>query len=183
MTEEDYIAAHIDAEPAALRRLYRHTHMHRLYSRMCTDHIQGRILAMLTHMINPRRVLELGTFSGYSTLCFAEALADGGHIDTVELDTEYADDLRELFETEAPGKITLHTGDAEALLPALLRDNDYDMRSIMPLWPTPCVKVLISSPTILCGQTRCSTPMLPTLRPTAYVSSTTPWPPTRAWRR
>lgn len=82
---------------------------------------------MLTHMINPRRVLELGTFSGYSTLCFAEALADGGHIDTVELDTEYADDLRELFETEAPGKITLHTGDAEALLPALLRDNDYDM--------------------------------------------------------
>jgi len=144
MTEEDYIAAHIDAEPAALRRLYRHTHMHRLYPRMCTDHIQGRILAMLTHMINPRRVLELGTFSGYSTLCFAEALADGGHIDTVELDTEYADDLRELFETEAPGKITLHTGDAEALLPALLRDNDYDM---------------------------------------VYVSSTTPWPPTRAWKR
>lgn len=127
MTEEDYIAAHIDAEPEALRRLYRHTHMHRLYPRMCTDHVQGRILVMLTRMINPHRVLELGTFSGYSTLCFAEALAEGGHIDTVELDTEYADDLRELFEAEAPGKITLHTGDAEVVVPGLLRAADYDM--------------------------------------------------------
>ncbi|MDE6612099.1 MAG: O-methyltransferase [Muribaculaceae bacterium] len=127
MTEEDYIAAHIDAEPPALRRLYRNTHMHRLYPRMCTDHIQGRILVMLTRMINPRRVLELGTFSGYSTLCFAEALAAGGHIDTVEVDTEYADDLRDLFESEAPGCISLHIGDAESIVPELMRDTAYDL--------------------------------------------------------
>lgn len=127
MTEEDYISAHIDAEPKHLRALYRDTHLHRLYPRMCTDHIQGRLLAMLTRMINPARVLELGTYTGYSTLCFAEGLAPEGHIDTVEIDGDYADDLRELFEAEAPGKISLHIGDAEEIVPALLRGHDYDL--------------------------------------------------------
>lgn len=127
MTEEDYIAAHIDREPAALRALYRDTHLHRLYPRMCTDHIQGRLLAMLTRMIAPRKVLELGTFSGYSTLCFAGAMAPDGHIDTVEVDGEYADDLRELFDREAPGMVQLHIGDAEEVVPALLAAGDYDL--------------------------------------------------------
>lgn len=126
MTEEDYIAAHIDSEPPALRALFRHTHLHRLYPRMCTDHIQGRILTMLTAMVGPKKILELGTFSGYSTLCFAEG-APGAHIDTVELDPDYADDLRELFDANAPGRITLHIGDAEAIVPGLLAENDYDL--------------------------------------------------------
>lgn len=127
MTEEDYIAAHISAEPPALRRLYRDTHLRRLYPRMCTDHIQGRILVMLTRMIAPTAILELGTFTGYSTLCFAEA-APQARIDTVEIDADYADELRELFATAAPDtRITLHTGDAEELLPSLLADNSYDM--------------------------------------------------------
>ncbi|MCM1067758.1 MAG: O-methyltransferase [Muribaculaceae bacterium] len=128
MTEDDYIAAHIDAEPAALRALYRHTHLHRLYPRMCTDHIQGRLLVMLTRMIRPRHILELGTFTGYSTLCFAEGMPQGCTIDTVELDPDYADDLRELFADTAPGKdISLHIGDAEELLPGLLARRSYDM--------------------------------------------------------
>lgn len=124
MTLEDYIDTHIDAEPAELRALYRRTHIERLYPRMCTDHAQGRMLVMFTRMIQPKRVLELGTFTGYSTLCFAEALADGGHIDTVEVDDEYADELRDLFHGKP---ITLHTGDAEALLPGLLAANSYDL--------------------------------------------------------
>lgn len=124
MTEEDYIAAHISPEPEHLRALYRHTHMHRLYPRMCTDHVQGRLLAMLTAMIRPRRVLELGTFTGYSTLCFAGSLPDGGHIDTVEVDDDYREDLLDLFE-DYP--VTLHTGDASALLPGLLASSDYDL--------------------------------------------------------
>lgn len=124
MTTEDYIAAHISAEPAELKKLYRYTHMHRLYPRMCTDHIQGRLLVMLTRMIRPARVLELGTFTGYSTLCFAEGLPEGGHIDTIEADPEYQEELQELFEGKP---ITLHTGDAEAVMPGLLQAADYDL--------------------------------------------------------
>ena len=128
MTEDDYIAAHIDAEPDVLRRLYRQTHLYRLYPRMCTDHVQGRLLCMLTRMIRPTHILELGTFTGYSTLCFAEAMPRGGTIDTVEIDDNYADELRELFADAAPDcDIRLHTGDAEEIVPLLLRQKDYDM--------------------------------------------------------
>lgn len=123
MTPDDYIARHIDAEPPQLKALYRRTHLERLYPRMCTDHVQGRLLVMLTRMIAPRNILELGTFTGYSTLCFAEGAPDA-HIDTVELDDEYAADLRELFEGH---DISLHIGDAEALLPGLLASRRYDM--------------------------------------------------------
>lgn len=124
MTTEDYIASHISPEPPELKKLYRYTHMHRLYPRMCTDHIQGRMLMMLTRMIRPARILELGTFTGYSTLCFAEGLPDGAHIDTVEADPDYQEELRDLFEGQP---VTLHIGDAEAVVPGLLDQFDYDM--------------------------------------------------------
>lgn len=127
-TIDDYICSHISPEPEALRRLYRHTHMHRLYPRMCTDHAEGRLLVMLTRMIRPHHILELGTFSGYSTLCFAEGSEPVATIDTVEKDTDYADDLRELFASEAPGRdITLHTADALDALPQLLARRSYDL--------------------------------------------------------
>ena len=78
MTDIDsYIAEHIDAEPPALHELYRRTHLTRLYPRMCCGHVQGRILKMLTAMIRPQRILELGTFSGYSALCLAEGMPQG----------------------------------------------------------------------------------------------------------
>ena len=83
MTLQDYLETHCDAEPPKLRALYRHTHLTRLYPRMCTDAYQGRLLVMLTQMIRPRRVLELGTFSGYSALCFAEGMDGKGVVDTV----------------------------------------------------------------------------------------------------
>lgn len=124
MNIDDYIETHIDPEPPLLSGLYRRTHLERLYPRMCTDHVQGRMLAMLTRMIRPARILELGTFTGYSALCFAEAMPEGCVVDTVEVDDEYADELRGLFEGHA---INLHIGDAEELLPALLASNTYDM--------------------------------------------------------
>ena len=118
MLSEEYIDARIDPEPPHLRRLYRRTNLTRLYPRMCSGHAQGRLLVMLTRMIRPARILELGTFTGYSALCFAEGSDDtGALIDTVELDDEYADELRALFD-ESPGgdRITLHIADAEAFL-------------------------------------------------------------------
>ncbi len=115
MTDElqEYIEQHISEEPAHLAKLYRHTQLTRLYPRMCSGHIQGRMLKMLTQMISPMRVLELGTFTGYSALCMAEGMPEGAELHTVELDDEYADDIRSYFES-APcgGKITLHIGDA-----------------------------------------------------------------------
>lgn len=131
MNIDEYIERHIDAEPAYLHALYRRTHLERLYPRMCTDHTQGRILAMLTAMIRPRRIVELGTFTGYSTLCMAETMPAGCHIDTIELDAEYAEDIRETFAGAGhEADITLHTGDALEVLPRLLAENTYDMAFI-----------------------------------------------------
>ena len=72
--EEKYILEHSSAEPDVLNELYRDTYIRRLYPHMCCEPLQGRLLVMLTQMIAPRRILELGTFSGYSTLCFAEGM-------------------------------------------------------------------------------------------------------------
>ena len=114
---DDYILAHISAEPEHLRRLYRRTHLRHLYPRMCSGHLQGRLLSMLSSMINPRRVLELGAYTGYSALCLAEGLTEDGRLHTIEVDDEMEDELLELFAT-APGgdRISLHIGDAEEII-------------------------------------------------------------------
>ncbi len=117
---DDYILGHISPEPPHLQRLYRHTHMTCLYPRMCSGHLQGRLLSMLVSMIRPRRVLELGTFTGYSALCLAETLPPGGEVHTVELDDEMAPSLLDLFATSPGGdRITLHIGDALDIIPTL----------------------------------------------------------------
>lgn len=123
---DDYILSHISAEPPHLRRLYRQTHLRHLYPRMCSGHLQGRLLAMLSSMVGPRRVLELGAYTGYSALCLAEGLAPGGRLHTIEVDDEMEDELLQLF-ASAPGgdSITLHIGDAEELIPAI--DEEWDL--------------------------------------------------------
>lgn len=125
-TIEDYIADHISREPEILRETYRYTNVHHLYPRMCSGHVQGRLLKMLTTMVGPRRVLELGAFTGYSTLCIAEGLADGAELHTVEIDDELEDELLERFERSGLGdKIRLHIGDALATVPTL--GGEWDM--------------------------------------------------------
>lgn len=110
---EEYILAHIDEEPAELHELYRYTHLYHLYPRMCAGHYQGRLLKMLTTMIKPIRVLEIGTFTGYSTLSIAEGLPEGAVIETIEIDEEKEDELRQRFASSPyDGLIKLHIGDA-----------------------------------------------------------------------
>lgn len=123
---DEYILDHISPEPEHLRKLYRRTHLRHLYPRMCSGHLQGRMLAMLSAMIHPTRVLELGTYTGYSALCLAEGLAPGGQLHTIEVDDEMEEELLELFAT-APGgdRITLHIGDAEELISEL--DETWDL--------------------------------------------------------
>lgn len=123
---DDYIAAHISAEPEILQETFRYTNTHHLYPRMCSGHVQGRLLKMLTTMIRPRRVLELGAFTGYSTLCIAEGLEDGAVLDTVELDDELADELTERFEKAGySDRIRLHVGDALEIVGGL--EGEWDM--------------------------------------------------------
>lgn len=123
---DEYILGHISPEPEHLRRLYRRTHLRHLYPRMCSGHLQGRLLSMLSSMINPSRVLELGAYTGYSALCLAEGLTDGGRLHTIEVDDEMEDELLELFATEPGGdRITLHIGDAEQLIGEI--DETWDL--------------------------------------------------------
>lgn len=110
---QDYINSHIDAEPDNLHRLERATNIHLINGRMCSGHLQGRLLKMLTHMIRPTDVLELGTFSGYSALCIAEALDDDARILTVEADDELEDFIRAALADSPHGhKVELHIADA-----------------------------------------------------------------------
>ncbi len=117
---DDYIAAHIDAEPSALHSLWRRTHLRHVYPRMCSGHTQGRLLAMLAAIAQPRRVIELGTFTGYSALCLAENLPEDAEVHTVEIDDEMESELSELFAAPHPGApVTLHIGDAMDIIPTL----------------------------------------------------------------
>lgn len=110
---ESYIRNHIDKEPAHLRNLDRLTNIRLLNGRMCSGHIQGRLLKMLVEMIKPERVLELGTFSGYSALCIAEGMDEGSELHTFEIDDELEDFIREAIDTSPYGdRIFLHIGDA-----------------------------------------------------------------------
>lgn len=113
---DSYIESHIDAEPENLRELDRQTNIRLLNGRMCSGPLQGRVLKMLTAMIRPRRILELGTFSGYSALCMAEALPDDAIIDTIEIDDELEDFIRRALSASPHGdKVRLHLGDASEL--------------------------------------------------------------------
>ena len=123
---EDCILSHISAEPDALKQLDRETHLHFLYSRMCSGHLQGRILKMLTTMIQPKRILELGTFTGYSALCFAEGMPEDAHLHTVEVEDELEEHLTRLFSSSAyADRIHLHIGDAMEVIKSL--DEEFDM--------------------------------------------------------
>ena len=123
---EAYIQAHIEAEPENLQRLDRDTHLRLLYPRMCSGHIQGRLLKMLVRMINPLNVLELGTYSAYSALCLAEGLTqEGASIDTVEIDDELEDFIRQhLNESPYGSRVSLHIGDALTVVPSLGKHYD-----------------------------------------------------------
>lgn len=117
MTLDEYIESHIDREPDYLYKIDRLTNLRLLNGRMCSGHLQGRLLKMLTSMIAPKRVLELGTFSGYSALCIAEALSNDARLDTIEVDDELEDFIQENLKSSPHGhKVRLHIGDATEIM-------------------------------------------------------------------
>ena len=117
---DEYILAHIDKESDYMHRLWRATQLHLLYGRMASGHLQGRLLKMLVGMVRPKLVLEIGTYSGYSGLCIAEGLPEGGHLHTVEINDEQEDFTLPWFENSPyKDKITMHIGDALEVVPKL----------------------------------------------------------------
>jgi predicted O-methyltransferase YrrM len=117
---EHYLTTHTDPEPELLQQLERDTRQHLLNGRMISGHLQGRFLVMLSRMIQPHRILELGTFTGYSALCFAEGAPDDAEIHTIELNDELEERIRRWFaQSEHRSKLHLHIGDALAIAPTL----------------------------------------------------------------
>lgn len=115
-----YIANHIDPEGDYLYRLYRATNLHTLHGRMASGHLQGRLLKMLVQMTQAKRVLEVGTFSGYSAICLAEGLPDDGLLYTFEINDEQEDFTRPWIEGSAvANKIRFIIGDAIIEAPRL----------------------------------------------------------------
>jgi predicted O-methyltransferase YrrM len=118
MTLDEYILEHIDEENDYLKALYRDTHLKLLYPRMASGHLQGRLLKMFVRMIQPRQILEIGTYSGYSALCMAEGLSEGGMIHTFEINDEQEDFTRPWLENSPyADKIKFYIGDALDLIP------------------------------------------------------------------
>lgn len=119
-TIDQYIQSHIDHEGDYLYRLYRATNIHTVHGRMASGHIQGRLLKMLVKMIQPKNILEVGTFSGYSAICLAEGLAEGGKLYTFEINDEMEDFTRPWIEgSPVADKIDFRIGDANEEAPKL----------------------------------------------------------------
>lgn len=125
MLTDDYILSHIDPEPPYLHALYRDTHLKLLYPRMASGHLQGHLLKMLVQMIRPQRVLEIGTYSGYSALCMAEGLPEGGRILTYEINDEQEEFTRPWFDNSPYAAcIDFRIGDALNEVPRLQQTFD-----------------------------------------------------------
>lgn len=117
---EKYILDHSDPEGDYLYRLYRATNIHLLHGRMASGHLQGRVLKMLVRMIRPKNILEIGTFSGYSAICLAEGLEEGGMVYTFEINDEQEYFTRPWIEQSAVAdKIRFIIGDAMTEAPKL----------------------------------------------------------------
>ncbi len=117
---ERYILEHIDPEGDYLYRLWRSTNVKLINGRMASGHLQGRLLKMFVRMLRPHNILEIGTFSGYSAICLAEGLEDGGMVYTFEIDDELEDFTRPWIENSpVADKIRFIIGDAITEAPKL----------------------------------------------------------------
>lgn len=126
MTLEEYILSHSDEEGELAVALNRDAHVNTLRPRMLSGHLQGRILKMCCRMLRPLRVLEIGTYTGYATLCMAEGLEEGALLHTIEINDEMEDFIRKYINRSPDkDKIQLHIGDAMELIPQL--DETFDM--------------------------------------------------------
>ena len=171
---EKYVHEFSEPEEELLHELDRETNLRAVAPRMLSGHIQGRLLEMLVQMMRPRRVLEIGTFTGYSALSMAAGLDEGAELHTVEVDDEQEEFIRSYFARSPHGdKITLHIGSALEIAPKL--GGEFDM-------------VFIDgdkreSPTTFSGRGKSCNPLRTTTATRRRSWSSTAWSSkTRAWR-
>ena len=128
MTLSEYIEQHSSPESTVLQQITRSTHLEVINPRMLSGHVQGRVLSMLSQMIHPKRILELGTFTGYSALCLAEGLTEDGRLITLEHNDEMENSIRRNFALSPLGeKIELVIGDAKEVLENFEFGGDFDL--------------------------------------------------------
>ena len=123
---DQYIINHISPEDDYLQELDRETNLKVMGARMLSGHLQGQILSMISAMIKPRSILEIGTFTGYSALCLAKGLTEGGKLHTVEIDDELESMAQKYFlKSGMADRIVQHVGDARLIIPSL--DQSFDL--------------------------------------------------------
>ena len=122
---ENYVATHSENEPELLVRLNRETHQKILQPRMLSGHFQGRVLSMLSKLIRPTAILEIGTYTGYAALCLAEGLSEKGTLDTIDNNEELYDFQKKYFEQSVwSNQIHQHLGNALDIIPGLNKKFD-----------------------------------------------------------
>ena len=123
---ENYILSHSVEEDPVLKKLYRATHLRLVNGRMCSGHLQGTLLTLFSRLISPRRILEIGTYTGYSAICLAKGLAPGGLLHTIEINDELVEFAGEYFAMAGlRERIVQHVGDATDILPKL--DENFEL--------------------------------------------------------
>lgn len=122
----DYVEKHSQLEPKLLQRLNRETWQKQMQPRMLSGHLQGRVLSMLSKLIQPKNILEIGTYTGYSALCLAEGMQQDGELHTLDINEELYDFQRKYFDESSFGnQIFQHLGNALEIIPSL--DKNFDL--------------------------------------------------------
>ena len=122
---EEYILNHTDEEDPILAELNRETNLKILRPRMLSGYLQGKILEMISKMINPEKILELGTYTGYSAICLAKGLKQNGVIHTIEINDELEDIIRKYFtKAQIENKVKLYFGDVRKIIPEINEQFD-----------------------------------------------------------
>ncbi len=117
---DGYIREHSTPEDKVLEELYRQTHLYVVNPNMISGHIQGKFLEMLSHMIQPSQILEIGTYTGYSAICLARGLKSGGQLHTIEINDELQEMITHYFALAGvTDRVTLHTGRAQEVIPSM----------------------------------------------------------------
>ena len=123
---EDYIEQHSENEPDLLAKLNKETYQKILLPRMCSGHFQGRVLSMLSKLVNPKNILEIGTFTGYAALCLCEGMQQSGQLHTIDIKEELVDFQRKYFDLSNFGtQIHQHLGNAIDIIPKI--DLKFDL--------------------------------------------------------
>jgi len=123
---EEYITKYSDTEDPILQELSRETNLKILRPRMISGNIQGKFLELITKMLKPEKILEIGTYTGYSAICFAKGLSNTGKLHTIEINDELEDFILKYFEkANVQNKIELHIGSALDIIPQL--ENNFDL--------------------------------------------------------